>query len=128
MIALDEVLGIPFQLGGRGKEGTDCWGIVELGLAQEGIHLTDPWPQLAAEWHTKWDKAHEYVPNGWVSMPPTTEPLPLDVLVIAKHGYANHVALYVGDGLALHSCPGTGSHMVAFRALRKSLRAVWRRL
>ncbi|MGH8456489.1 MAG: C40 family peptidase [Stenotrophobium sp.] len=87
-------IGRPYQYGGSTPAGFDCSGLVQYSYAQAGIKL----PRTTAEQL----KAGERIP--------LKDAKPADLLFY-RLGDGLHVALYVGDGRAVHA-PVSGSQVV----------------
>lgn len=116
-----DLVGVPFEDGGRDKGGMDCWGLVmecffrkgivlpEYGIsAEELLRISD---KMASE-ESKWEKLTE----------PTDGCLVL--IRTAEGAWENHVGIYIGDGRFIHAYPAAGvciskisrwkSHIVGF--------------
>lgn len=106
MIATDDLLGIPFELGGRNVShdgATDCLGISMFVVRERcGIPAEDPWPQLQP-----WDEdetVHGRVPDGWQEV--TREDLVAGDVGVLNRG--RQCAAYLGDGWWITSIPLVG--------------------
>lgn len=114
--ALD-LFGIPFEKGGRTREGADCLGVVFLFLDALKIPYVDPWtPEQTAQWcgaeptEVPPNDAAPFQPDGvagsWRSVELGEAPLPGDVLVSERE---RHVAVYVGGGWVLQAAANSRS-------------------
>ncbi|MFQ6047266.1 MAG: C40 family peptidase [Gemmatimonadales bacterium] len=90
--ALD-VMGTPYRWGGTDSDGYDCSGLIQFAYGEHGIVL----PRLSR------DQAR----MGVLVDRKVDLLLPGDILGFAAQGSGvSHVALYVGDGLFIHSATG----------------------
>ena len=87
-----QFLGVPYVYGGTSPSGFDCSGIVYYVYKQFGVTLNRV--------------ANDQMVNGtWV---PFSEAMPGDIIGFKNSsGYVNHVGIYVGNGMMIHS-PNTG--------------------
>ena len=87
-----QFLGVPYVYGGSSPSGFDCSGFVYYIYKQFGVTLNRV--------------ANDQMVNGtWV---PFSEAMPGDIIGFKnKSGYVNHVGIYVGNGMMIHS-PQTG--------------------
>jgi gamma-D-glutamyl-L-lysine dipeptidyl-peptidase len=84
-----ELLGVPYLWGGRTPAGLDCSGLVQMILAEQGIHV----PRDAGDQ----ERAVRPIPRGG-------RPRPGDLAFFGPPGApAGHVGVMVGDGLYLHA-------------------------
>ncbi|WP_336747753.1 C40 family peptidase [Aureimonas altamirensis] len=103
-----DYIGIPFQDGGRTREGADCWGVLNIFYAEElGIAL----PSFSDQYTTTEDRvALSNVINGnmddWIEV---DEPQFADAVLIALGGAKTHIGIYIGNNLVLHTDRKSGS-------------------
>ena len=90
-----QFLGVPYRYGGTSPKGFDCSGFVYYVYKQFGITLNRV--------------ANDQMVNGtWV---PFSEARPGDIIGFKNSsGYVNHVGIYVGNGMMIHS-PQTGENV-----------------
>ena len=127
MTTIGDLLGIPFARGGRTREGMDCLGIVLAGLEvlRPDLELDDPWEAIRDDWEA--GIRPEVVPPEWEEIAaPVACYRPGDVLFVLADGGPNHVALYIGDNLVLHSMAGAGSGITRLGRIRPKVVKVLR--
>lgn len=102
-------LEIPFQLGGRGPAGCDCWGLVHLAYQQErGVELHD-----FVDYQTVADGADVAdALTGWqrIDAEPALGVLLFDLGKASDNRY--HVGLATGEGRMLHTNQTNGVPVV----------------
>lgn len=119
---LQALLGVPYAVGGRSREGADCLGIVLLALAELGIPARDPWLEVMDRWASGWRASAEAMPRGWVQVE-SPDYVPGDVLLC---GDGQHVAIYAGGGYVLHSRERVGAHFTRLERLTERVDSAWR--
>lgn len=92
--ALGQV-GRPYRYGGADPEGFDCSGLVQYVFAQAGVKV----PRSSREQHAAGDEID------------LDEAEPGDLLFYRISGKVDHVAIYLGDGEAIHA-PATGRKII----------------
>lgn len=90
-------IGRPYRFGGAGPEGYDCSGLVYYVFGQVGIKL----PRSASEQHAAGRPIE------------LAEAEPGDLLFYRIRGGVDHVAIYLGDGRAVHAPAARKSVIVA---------------
>jgi len=126
VLGVDDLVGLPFVVGGRSRAGMDCLGLVLAGLQRLGFDWPDPWLSIQGAWERGERPISACVPDGWKEVP-VSEPLRRgDVLVTGDR--SQHIALALGAGWVLHTTATTGSHLARERALRGKLRFLFRRV
>lgn len=105
-------VGIPYS-----KGCLDCWGIIvkyyrdELGKDIENFkHCKETGANLSY-WIS------EEIKNG--SWKKVECPSDTDIILCVKNGINEHVALYIGNGLILHSIRGYGSRIDKMEVLKR---------
>lgn len=89
-------IGRPYRYGGTSPDGFDCSGLVQYIFAQQGVSL----PRTAREQHGAGDEIDL----------DDAEPGDLLFYSFSRRGI-DHVALYLGDGQAVHA-PATGRQVI----------------
>lgn len=103
MIAVNKYIGIPFKVGGRDREGCDCWGLVRLVLKEQcGISV----PSLSSDYATLKDggKIAALVEDTKPLVAARQLPGPVSgaVVVIKARGLPMHVGLMIDERHVLH--------------------------
>ena len=109
---MNDFIGIPFVDGGRDFNGCDCWGLVKLIYDLElDIQLPD-FDISALDTESVID-AMETGKKQWKET--TLNPQKYDVVALhlgTKHfGMVNHVGVFIGDGMFIHTMDRTASMM-----------------
>src|SRR5688500_17453894 len=96
-IVLDALgqVGRPYRYGGHSPAGFDCSGLVQYVFAQSGLKL----PRSAQEQHRVGEPID------------LDEAEPGDLLFYEVSGKVDHVAIYLGDGQAIHA-PASGRKII----------------
>lgn len=98
------LIGVPFRLRGRGRDGLDCWGLVRLIYAEAyGIHL-DEHGDIDG---SKANAAHsaavvEQERAGWAQVP-AGEERQGDVVLLRHRGRPLHVGVVLWRGRMIHA-------------------------
>ena len=110
-------VGIPFENGGRVREGCDCWGLVRLVLAEvAGIDLPT-YGEISADELLKIAHAIEFerASPDWIDVS-AMQRRPLDVVVMRRFGEAGRAPVHCGVMLdarrMLHTMQSADSHVV----------------
>lgn len=104
----DDLVGIPYA-------DLDCVGIVLLIRAKLGRPIEAPWSRDVEEVTHEWPLASRPYVVG-------------DILLLKSQGVADHCAVVVADGLAVHTTEATGSCSVRVSALERAgiIKGAWR--
>lgn len=105
MFKYDDLIGIPFVDGGRDEKGLDCWGLVRLAFARQGI-LVEDYDIAAVKAETIAEKMKEQEAH-WQKLD-APEIGCLVLLRLTPGCWANHVGIYVGNGKFIHAYLATG--------------------
>lgn len=115
MVDLDQLIGIPFKLGGRGYEETDCYGICSLASRD---YFNHPIPEYSLEQPDEADchAVEETMLTGldlstrWKLLE-SGQQRDSDLILFHYAGYDCHVGIIVdaARGQFLHIRPGTNS-------------------
>lgn len=120
-------IGIPFYLGGRDLNGSDCWGLVRLVMLKQ---FNIPLASYDTTAYEELDPAECWTTLGHLIVaeknehPETWRPVmlqqvcPGDLLLIRMRGYSVHVAIVVSDGWMLHTEEGVDAICEQFRGSR----------
>lgn len=90
-----ELLGVPYRFGGSDPSGFDCSGLVQYVFAQVGVRL----PRSARDQHAAGEEID------------LEDAEPGDLLFYEIGNKVDHVAIYLGDGEALHA-PARGRSVI----------------
>lgn len=94
-----DLLGVKFKVHGRSiKEGFDCYGLAIEVLRRNGITLKDAFYDnldIRPELH---EQLHSLIPNERIDKPENC-----CIIEIEVHGEPLHVAVYIGDGMIIHT-------------------------
>ena len=110
MLSIADFVGIPYALGGRSRDGADCWGLVRLVYAGLlGISLDD------YEYSSLRDagaliEAHRH---EWLEC---TEPLRFAVVVLRNGHAPMHCGIVIDSERMLHTIEGGSSVVQRFTA------------
>jgi cell wall-associated NlpC family hydrolase len=104
-VITDDLIGKPFQDGGRGPDGYDCWGLAKEIFRRHGIELPDY--QICCEDASRIASEIDTQRPGWIrcdSLPPTPS------LVVMRYGskFCNHTGVYLGYGQFIHTRESIG--------------------
>ena len=109
---MSQYVGIPFVDGGRNVLGCDCWGLVKLVYREElGIELPDF--EISAFDTEEVIEAMESGKKQWRETSLALEKYDVVAMHIGqKHfGMVNHVGVYMGNGMFIHTLQRTASMM-----------------
>ncbi|MEC8919180.1 MAG: NlpC/P60 family protein [Pseudomonadota bacterium] len=100
MIDVNEYIGLPYQVEGRGPKAYDCWGLIRLVYADRlGIDL----PSNLGYDETLTAHTSEMIEqgrDGWLSV---AAPSAYDVVLLNVAGSPNHIGLVIAPGWMLHT-------------------------
>ena len=106
---LNEYVGLPFRLGGRTRDGIDCYGLLRLVYSEQlGIEL----PAYAGEYvdGTERTELAAIVSGGLESdWEPVERPFTGDAVVTRVIGQPTHVGVYIEPDRMLHIRREAGS-------------------
>lgn len=108
----DDLIGIPFVDGGRGKDGMDCWGLAKECFKRQNITVQDY--DISAFNAAKIDS--ELNTNSYVWQKMDNPVVGCLVLInISCQGFANHVGIYVGENKFIHAYANSGVSISTIR-------------
>ena len=101
-----DLIGVPFQDGGRDKNGLDCWGLVMLLLKRQGYDGICDY-DISASCLSDIHDAMERQRRTWRKL---EAPVPGCVILLANGctARANHVGIVVDESHFIHSYAKTG--------------------
>lgn len=137
MIAdLESWIGIPYELGGRSRDGIDCLGITRVVLSALGVpdeQLPDPWETLRAEWiRSTLDLAlaRRGVPAGWALSTRHLAMTPADCAIVVMSAACNRGSIGVGavyGGRLWTARPLVGVVALPWSSVWSAVESVWER-
>jgi len=95
---LTDLLGVPFKVHGRGKDGLDCWGLAMEVFGRYGVKLPDCWYDCLNDRTEIRERLSETVRYERIAA--EKEPC---LLLIKVDGNPCHVAVYIGEGYMIHA-------------------------
>lgn len=99
-----DLLGVKFKVHGRSiKEGFDCYGLAIEVLRRNGITLEDAFYDNLDTRPELHEKLHSLIPNERIDKPEIC-----CIIEMSVHGEPLHVAVYIGDGMIIHTTKKTG--------------------
>lgn len=112
---LGKYIGLPFLEGGRNANGLDCWGLVCLFYKNErGIDLNEE-----TSYQIKNKKSCQVFANETKeNFQRVKKPRFGDLVSLTISGFEAHVAIYIGNGMILHSWNKTNS-------IYENIKPVW---
>lgn len=121
----DDLVGVPWERHGRSLDGADCWGLVQLWYARVlGRDLPDYLAEMAligADAAARQDLMRRETASGWRLREPGAEQVH-DVVLLRAGRFHEHVGVWLGAGLMLHSEGPEGLASVIQRIDDPSLR------
>lgn len=103
LLDINDLLGKPYKVHGRGPEGYDCYGLVIEVERRLGRELPDLYKIFEKKSEVK-NLTLSAKASGFVK---TDNPSFGDVIVFRKNGIADHIAVYLKNGDFIH-CDGDG--------------------
>ena len=124
-------IGVPWQEGGRTRDGIDCLGITVLGARALGLPAPDPWRSVASDW-----SAGDYLgavtsgfPEGWEQVPGSELIHAGDVVITPGDGprdVPGHVWIVWTDLRLYTSAQNAGVYAQPWHRVRPSCLQRWR--
>lgn len=117
MIDCSDLIGVPFEYGGRGPDSYDCYGLLSECHRKEGKKIPDyrsPTDLKAiseimlnekSKWCKKWDRSDESPFTFAIAQPG-------DTLLLNVLGLTSHVGFVISETKFLHTWQGTGGVVV----------------
>lgn len=106
MIPVIDLIGKPFQDGGRGPETFDCWGLCLEVFRREGVMLRDY--RLCCYDAEGFDRNFRDELPRWNRYQWPDIPVPAVITIRFNEPVVNHVGVYIGDMKFLHTREKTG--------------------
>jgi cell wall-associated NlpC family hydrolase len=111
MLRIDDLLGKPFQDGGRGPDSYDCWGLAVEVFRRYGMTLPDyqiGCHDTAAIFDRyNAEKQHRFWKE--VTADPAVPAVPALIFMRFAAPVGNHVGVYIGQGRFIHARAKTRS-------------------
>lgn len=102
-----ELIGKPFENGGRGPDKYDCWGLCCEVYRIYGLKIPDY--QVYCYDSEKFNELFIEESPSWVKyFYPEDAPIPSIVAFRVSSRYVNHAGIYIGNGKFLHTREKTG--------------------
>lgn len=112
MIDVSDYIGLPFESGGRGPAGWDCYGLLRLVYAERlGIEL----PTHCGYADVMTPDSAAAIQRGLADWAPVDAPEPWDAVLFNVDGVANHIGLVIQPGLMLHTAPGKDAAIESYQ-------------
>lgn len=111
MIVIDDLLGIPFKIHGRDKNGFDCYGLVIEVSKRFGHQMVDMFYEYEKTNNVKKldDNTHNIIWGNHLVK--TDVPETSDILLFFDNkGRTTHIGVYLSDDNFIH-CDGNGVHV-----------------
>ena len=106
MQAVTDLIGKPFQDGGRGPDSYDCLGLVREVYRRFGVEFPD-YTGCCYDFAKFYQGYLEERPR-WIQHAPPDIPVPAVVAIRFNAPMVNHIGVYIGDGKFLHTREKTG--------------------
>jgi len=122
----DDLIGLPWKEKGRGREGTDCWGLVRLAFAEKRkIGLPSYHDAYASTLDCEAiEHTIDHEMAGLVERVEPADVLPWDFVLMREGDQAVHVGLVTTPGRMLHIERGQTSGVVRLADAEFRLRIV----
>ena len=105
MLDYEDLVGLPFEDGGRGPDTYDCWGLVREMFRRQG-KTVDDYNITAMDAHTIAAQMRQDE-NRWIRIDEPKEGC-MVVFRLTPGCWANHVGICVGEGKFVHAYLTTG--------------------
>lgn len=109
MSSIDDLVGIPFKMGGRDRAGMDCLGISLAGLEVLDRPQPDPWDTLRRLAVEKRLPSSGDFPPGFTVLEESEPLVAGDILVLEIPGAPAHLAVVIDPRHALTTAKVVGS-------------------
>jgi cell wall-associated NlpC family hydrolase len=106
MCPTDDLLGKPFENGGRGPERYDCWGLVCEVFRRYGMELPDY--RVSCLDAGLIDATYREERQNWITVERETAVPALVVMRFNQIVFCNHTGVYIGSGRFIHAREKTG--------------------
>jgi len=99
-----EYVGIPFVEHGRTRRGCDCFGLYRLALGEKFGKWLPEWKDGYDDFKDSGNLAR-LIDDGLslIQAAPVEKPIVGDIVQVRYFGDGQHIGMYVGDGMVLHS-------------------------
>lgn len=112
MIDIKDLIGIPYKVHGRDKDGMDCYGLAIEVMKRCGITLPDVFYDDIEQ--NTCEKIR--ILNNGLPLKKMQKPCENCIIVMNTKGYESHIAVYLGEGMLIHSVRNLG---VVYEPLRR---------
>lgn len=98
-IELKDLIGIPYKVHGRDKNGYDCYGLVIEVMKRLGKYLPDVFYDSLNQDTTEKIR----VITSGLPLKIVESPTKYCIITMKLKGYENHIAVYIGEGKIIHA-------------------------
>lgn len=102
---LNDYIGIPYQFGGRTREGLDCYGLVKLIYSEQYDEALPDWVTDVIDMRVRHREFENAITSG--DFIQKDEPIEGDFVICYRARAAHHMGLFYAGGV-IHSVDGSG--------------------
>lgn len=128
---LNDYVGIPYQLNGRTRAGTDCWGLLVLVWREQRRQELPDWlapdPPTLKALAEAWAKGLDHVEGGELA-DRIDAPADWSIVLCGKRGRSRHAGLVIGGGVLHCAAESAGTVYDRLARFERSYfdRSFWR--